>query len=141
MDAEADRGARTAVSSGGGQGDAAAVQTDSELLASAGHSTVERTSGAAEPPGGLVKGEALEAAEYNRQAEGPRQAVDFVVDGLGLFAVDHRPVGRRGSRLGRGTRARTRSRPRTFHGIALLMPASAGELVPGAPGRSSRDPI
>ncbi len=92
---------------GGGQGDTAACQADAELLPRPGQPAAERPGRASEPPGGLVEGEALEVAEHHRQSEGARQAVDLAVDGLGLLAVDRRPVGRRGRRLGRDARART----------------------------------
>ena len=59
------------------------------------------------------------------------------MDGLGLLAVDRRPVGRRGRRLGRVARARTG----TTHRVALLSPAPTGDLLPRAPRRPDRDPV
>jgi hypothetical protein len=67
------------------------------------------------------------------------------VDGLGLLAVDRRPVGRRGRRLGRGGRERARTRRRTrtgtLHGVVLLPPPPAGDLLPRAPRRPDRHPV
>ncbi len=41
----------------------------------------------------FVESEALEVAEHDRHAEGARQSVDLEVQGLGLLALDHRPIG------------------------------------------------
>ena len=75
-----------------------------------GQPAADRAGRPAEPPRRLVEGEALEVAEHHRQAEGPRQAVDLAVEGLGLLAVERRLFGRRGRRLGRDARTRTGTR-------------------------------
>ncbi len=59
------------------------------------------------------------------------------MEGLGLLAVDRRPVGRRGRRLGGIARARTG----TTHRVALLSPAPTGDLLPRTPRRPERDPV
>ncbi len=89
----------------------------------AGQPAVERAGRAAEPPCGLVEGEALEVAEHDRQPEGPRQAVDLVVEGLGLLAVDRRPVGRRGRRL------EPRTQPASSSASSSSPPPPAGEPI------------
>ena len=121
----------------GRQGDAPSSQADPELLAGASQAAAERPRRAAEAPCSLVEREALEVAEHHRQAEGPRQAVDLAVDGLGLLAVDRRLVGRRGHRLGQFARARTG----TTHRATLLSPPPAGDLLPCTPRRPDRDPV
>jgi hypothetical protein len=65
------------------------------------------------------------------------------MDGLALLAVNRRPVGRRGRRLGRGARACARSNTSdvTIHGVALLSPAAAGDLLPGTPRGADADPV
>ncbi len=165
MDAEADRGARTAPSAAAGKHDAAAGQADPELLPRPGQPAAERAGRASEATGGLVEGEALEVAEHHRQPEGLGQAVDLAVEGLGLLAVDRRPVGRRGRRLGRGERARHRdlsscrppraaaggrsvawhtapsgSRPRTASCPAGRGRGSTGPSAPGPGTRPGRCP-
>ena len=50
----------------------------------------------------LVEGQTLEVAEHHRQAEGPWQAIDLPVQGLGLLAVEEDPIGRRGGGGRRG---------------------------------------
>ena len=90
--------------------------------------------GPSQPSGGLVEGEALEVAEHDRQAEGPRQAVDLAVQGLGLLAVDGRPVGRRGRRHGAARAG----------GPLIVTPprlAPAADPLPRTPRRPDRDPV
>ncbi len=77
----------------GGQGHAAARQGGPES-AGADKAALHRPGRASEALGGLVDRQALEVAEDHRQAEGFGQAVNLVVEGLGLLAVDRRPVGR-----------------------------------------------
>ena len=94
--------------------EAAAGQAAPELLARPGQAAAERADGPSQPVRRLVEGQALEVAEHHRQAESPRQAIDLAVQGLGLLAVEERPLGRRG-----GTAPRPASRtplPRSVDG-------------------------
>ncbi len=136
MDAEADRGARTAPSAAAGSTTPRRARPI-RSFSRASQAAAERAGRAAEAPGGLIEGETLEVAEDHRQAESLGQAVDLAVEGLGLLAVDGGPVGRRGRRLGRGARARAG----TSHRVVLLPPLSAGDLLPHAPRRPGGDAI
>ena len=136
MDAEADRGRQDGASAAAGRATprrARPILSFSRARARRLRSVPGR---AAEPPGGLVEREALEVAEHHRQAEGPRQAVDLAVDGLGLLAVDRRPVGRRGRRPGQFARAGPEP---------LITPSSSRRrrraICCRAPGRPDRDPV
>ena len=126
-DAEAARASRTAASAAAGRTTPRRVRRDAELLAAPGHAAADRPVRPAEPPGGLVEGEALEVAKYDRQTEGPRQPIDLVVHALGLLAGDHWPVGRRDRRLGRA------HGPVVEHARGPFMrrppPAGAGEPI------------
>ena len=129
-DAEADRGASAAASAVRREHDAAAGEAAAELVARPGQPAAERAAGPSEPLGRLVEGEALEVAEHDRQAEGPRQSVDLAVQGLGLLAVDHRArPGRRDADSGR------------LDGARLPRLATAGEPAPGLPGRAERHAV
>ena len=140
IDADTDPGAKAAVSKAA---DRTTPRRSSRIRSfpRARQPAVERPDRAAEASGGRFDGKALETAEHHRQTKGPRQAVDLVVDGLGLFAVDHRPVGRWDRSIDRGTRAHSGSRAATLHGNTLFTPAPAIDLLPRAPGRPGRDSV
>ena len=78
---------------GGGQDDAAAGEAAAELVARPGQPAAERAGGPSQSSRRLVEGQALEVAEHHRQAEGVRQAVDLVVQDLGLLAGQGRSAG------------------------------------------------
>ena len=140
MEAETDRGARTAVSTAAGRATPRRLQTGPKLIAGARESAVESAGRTTEALGGLVEGKALEATKHHRPAEDPWQTIDLVVDRLGQLAIDHWLVSRRCRWLSRGARARKRFRPETVHHVPQ-QPAPAGDLCPRGPGSSRRDPV
>ena len=83
----------------GGQDDAAADQAAAELVRARASRLRTVPAGQSEPAGRLVEGQPLEVAEHDRQPERLRQAVDLVVQGLGLLAADRRLLGRLDRRL------------------------------------------
>ena len=97
------RRGRSGIERGGQHGarehEAAARQRAAELLPCSGQPAAERAGRASESSRRLVECETLEVTEHDRRAEGIRQAVDLAVQDLGLLAVEHGLIGRRGRRL------------------------------------------
>ena len=69
------------------ENNAAALQAAEELSTRQLQPVADGQGRAAEPPGGLGEVQALDVAEEDSQPERPRQALDLVVNGLGLLEV------------------------------------------------------
>ncbi len=91
----------------GGQDDAAAGQATAELVARPGQPAPDRPGRPVQPAGHLVEGQPLEIAEHHGEPKRLRQAIDLVVQGLGLFAADRRFLARFDRRPGQDSRIRT----------------------------------
>ena len=154
MDAEADRGARTAASAVAESTIPRRARPRRSFSLARASRLWTRPGRAAEPPGGLVEREALEVAEHDRQPERRGQAVDLVVQGLGLLAIEQppdRPAERSGTPRGDARRGPPRSGGAGRAGRGPCGPCGPprrrascpagrdrGSTGPSAPGRGRR---
>ncbi len=99
IDAEADLETECSGETRGRQCHAAACQAAAELVARPGQSAADRAGRPPEPVRRFVERQSLEVAEHDRQAKWPGQAVDLVMENLGLLAGQDRLFGGRAHRL------------------------------------------